>query len=157
MAKQEHLQLLPSPGWDPKAMGEEKQPARRPPGEQESGGPSRARARDRSGGGRQEDMGSAGQQGGPRARPRGESGHQEDRRHAGRQGGPRARPGDEAGRQEDRQPQRSIIQPDRLPCRFDGRCERIPNCPYIHSMEDFPPLQRREKPVRRMNQNQRRN
>ena len=97
-------------------------------------------------GGRQEDRGPAGRQGGLQARSRGEGGRQEDRRHAARQGGLRARSGGEGGGQEDR---RSIIQPDRLPCKFDGRCERIPNCPYIHSMEDFPPLQRRGKPMRR--------
>ena len=115
--------------------------------------------RGRSGGegGRQEDRGPAGRQGGPRARSRGEGEGQEDRRHAGRQGGLRTRFRGEGGRQEGRHTQRSIIQPDRLPCRFDGRCERIPNCPYLHSMEDFPPLQRRGNPLRRMNQNQRRN
>ena len=47
-------------------------------------------------------------------------------------------------------------QSDREMCRFDGRCERIPNCPYIHSMEDFPPLLRRGQ-VSRRNSNQRRN
>ena len=30
----------------------------------------------------------------------------------------------------------------RRPCKFDGRCERIPNCPYIHSLQDFPLLNR---------------
>ena len=41
----------------------------------------------------------------------------------------------------------------RLPCKFDGRCERIPNCPFIHSLQDFPLLRRRGQETR---QNQRR-
>ena len=44
----------------------------------------------------------------------------------------------------------------RLPCKFDGRCERIPNCPFIHSLQDFPLLQARRNPVIRNNVNQRR-
>ena len=47
-------------------------------------------------------------------------------------------------------------QSDREMCRFDGRCERIPNCPYFHTMEDFPPLRRRT-PVARTNNYQKRN
>ena len=42
-------------------------------------------------------------------------------------------------------------------CQFDGRCERIPNCPYIHSLEDFPILKGRTQPVRRIPNNQRKN
>ena len=40
-----------------------------------------------------------------------------------------------------------------LPCKFDGRCERIPNCPYIHSLQDFPLLRRRGQ-VTKQNRNQ---
>ena len=29
-------------------------------------------------------------------------------------------------------------QSNRATCKFDGRCDRIPNCPYIHYLEDFP-------------------
>ena len=104
--------------------------------------------------GRREDRGPAGRQGGPRAGSGGQADRQ-DRSQGGRQGDPRAGSGARGGRQDDRS--RPIIQPDRLPCKFDGRCERIPNCPYIHSLEDFPLLQRRGIPVRRGNLNQRRN
>ena len=42
-------------------------------------------------------------------------------------------------------------------CKFDGRCERILNCPFIHSLEDFPLLQGRNNPIVRNNTNLRRN
>ena len=29
-------------------------------------------------------------------------------------------------------------QDDRARCRFGRDCDRVPNCPYLHSMEDFP-------------------
>ena len=61
------------------------------------------------------------------------------------------------GRRETRPRRQDIVQPDREQCRFDGRCERIPNCPYIHSMEDFPPLQAKNNLVVRRNPIQRRN
>ena len=48
-------------------------------------------------------------------------------------------------------------QSDRATCRFDGRCERIPNCPYLHYKEDFPPLQVRRNTVRGGQQIHRRN
>ena len=72
---------------------------------------------------------------GGRQETRGHGGRQESRGQGGRQQG---------------------FQSDREMCRFDGRCERIPNCPYIHSMEDFPPLRRRT-PVMRRNNHQKRN
>ena len=83
---------------------------------------------------------------GDRQESRSQGGRQEMRGQGGRgQGGHQADRG-QGGRQEDRsqeQPTRNLIQPDRLKCRFDGRCERIPNCPFIHSLEDFPLLQGR--------------
>ena len=48
-------------------------------------------------------------------------------------------------------------QSDRVVCRFNGRCERIPNCQYLHFNEDFPKLQGRRNSVMRRNINQRRN
>ena len=45
---------------------------------------------------------------------------------------------------------------DQSDCRFDGRCERIPNCPHFHSLQNFPILQGRKQGGIR-NQNQRRN
>ena len=81
------------------------------------------------------------------------------RREHGEQGrqGDRAQQGDQAGhgsktRQEDGARQK---EGGRLPCKFDGRCERIPNCPFIHSLEDFPLLKRRGKGMKQIN-NQRR-
>ena len=65
------------------------------------------------------------------------------------QGG-RQQSGAQGGRQQ------RIIQPDRARCHFDGRCEKIPNCPFIHSMEDFPPLQARKNTVVGRNTNQKR-
>ena len=67
---------------------------------------------------------------------------------------------DQGGRQETRGQQSRAQggrQPDRDQCKFDGRCERIPNCPYIHSLEDFPILQGGKQPVRRIPNNQRKN
>ena len=29
-------------------------------------------------------------------------------------------------------------QSDRLPCKFGAECDRVPNCPFIHSLVDFP-------------------
>ena len=87
-------------------------------------------------GGRQEARGQGGRQEG-----RGQGGRQEGRSQGGRQENR-----GQGGRQEDRSPQqptRNLIQPDRLKCRFDGRCERIQNCPFLHSLEDFPLLQGR--------------
>ena len=82
-------------------------------------------------GGRQEAVAQGGQQqtraqGGPQ-----QTGAQGDPQQTWAQGGPK----------------RALIQPDRAQCHYDGRCERIPNCPYIHSMEDFPPLQGRRNPA----------
>ena len=44
-------------------------------------------------------------------------------------------------------------------CRFDGRCDRIPNCPHLHilSLEDFPLFRGRRVPVVGRNQPRRRN
>ena len=50
-----------------------------------------------------------------------------------------------------------IRQSDRSTCKFDGRCERIPNCPHMHYKEDFPPFQGRRNPTMRRNPNQWRN
>ena len=33
---------------------------------------------------------------------------------------------------------------DRLPCRFGPDCDRVINCPYIHSMEDFPQYSKKQ-------------
>ena len=49
------------------------------------------------------------------------------------------------------------VQQQREQCKFNGRCERIPNCPFIHSLEDFPIFQGRRAPVVRRKQNQTRN
>ena len=94
-------------------------------------------------GGRQEATGQRGRQ-----EARGQGGRQEARSQGGRQDtrgqGGRQESRSQGSRQEARSqvniPRRNLIQPDRLDCKFDGRCERIPNCPWIHSMEDFPPL-----------------
>ena len=51
----------------------------------------------------------------------------------------------------------NLVQPDREQCKFDGACERIPNCPFLHSLEDFPIFQGRRRPVVKKNTNQRRN
>ena len=48
-------------------------------------------------------------------------------------------------------------QSDRLPCRFDGRCEKVPNCPFLHSLQDFPLLQGKRNPGIQRDPNQRRN
>ena len=50
-----------------------------------------------------------------------------------------------------------IIQPDRPACKYDGRCEAIPNCPNIHSLQVFPLFQGRRTPWEMRNQNRRRN
>ena len=88
-------------------------------------------------------------------------GHQGNRASGGRQvnrvSGGQQESRAEGGRQETRLHQQTMVQPDREQCRFDGRCERIPNCPFIHSMEDFPPLQTRKKVVGRRSINPRRN
>ena len=44
-------------------------------------------------------------------------------------------------------------------CRYDGRCDRIPNCPQLHilSLEDFPLFQGRRIPVVGRNPHRRRN
>ena len=59
------------------------------------------------------------------------------------------------------QPSRNQAQTNRqitrIPCRFDGRCEKIPNCPFIHSLQDFPVFQGRRNPAIRRGSNQRRN
>ena len=83
----------------------------------------------------------------PRQQSRGQGPHQE-RRGQG--------PHQENRGQGSHQESRGLVQPDRLPCKFDGRCERIPNCPWIHSLEDFPPLQRRSNKVLRNLSQQRR-
>ena len=95
---------------------------------------------------RQEDRGLGGRQEG-----RGQGGRQEGRGHGGRQ-----ESRDQGGRQDQLHPTKNLIQPDRLKCRFDGRCERIPNCPFIHSLEDFPLLQRGRTQGARCNPTQRR-
>ena len=56
-----------------------------------------------------------------------------------------------------RQEPRSSTRQDRETCKFDGRCDRIPNCPYMHYQEDFPPFQGRRNQEVRRHQNQRRN
>ena len=106
----------------------------------------------RSQGGRQNVRGQGGRQEarsqGGRQEVRGQGGRQEARSQGGRQDtrgqGGRQESRSQGSRQEARSqvniPRRNLIQPDRLDCKFDGRCERIPNCPWIHSMEDFPPL-----------------
>ena len=38
-------------------------------------------------------------------------------------------------------------QANRSTCKFDGRCDRIPNCPHMHYKEDIPPFQGRRNPV----------
>ena len=83
-----------------------------------------------------------------------QGGRQDSRAQGGRQD---SRP--QGGRQDGRTQggRQKISQPDRDQCQFDGRCERIPNCPYIHSLEDFPLLQGRKQPVRIHSNNQRRN
>ena len=48
-------------------------------------------------------------------------------------------------------------QSNRPTCKYDGRCDRIPNCPDMHYQEDFPQFQGRRNPMTRRNQNQRRN
>ena len=109
----------------------------------------------------------SGRQGGRQEAARGQGGRQEAGRGwqeagRGRKGAARGRQEAATGRKEtpigqgSQQSARSLIQPDRLPCRFDSRCERIPNCPWIHSMEDFPPLQGRSNNVLRNNTQQRR-
>ena len=100
-------------------------------------------------GGRQEGRVQGGRQDGRvqggRQEDRREGIRQESRAQRGRQEG-RVQGGRQEGRREGvHQSTRSLIQPDRLNCRFDGRCERIPNCPYIHSLEDFPLLQGRSQ------------
>ena len=101
-------------------------------------------------GGRQEPGTQEGQQQTGAVGGRRLAGARGDRRQDRAQGGRQ-----QSGAQEGRQ--RTLIQPDRDQCRFDGRCERIPNCPYIHSMEDFPPLQGRKNPVPRVPANRRNN
>ena len=109
----------------------------------------------------------SGRQGGRQEAARGQGGRQETGRGwqeatRGRKGAARGRQEAARGRQDtamgqgSQQSARSLIQPDRLRCRFDGRCERIPNCPWIHSMEDFPPLQGRSNNMLRNNTQQRR-
>ena len=114
-----------------------------------------SRQESRGQGGRQESRGQGGRQvskgQGDRQETRSQGGRKEPRFQGVRQEARVQEVRQEArgqGRwQEDRSqvdiPRRSLIQPDRAKCKFDGRCERIPNCPWIHSMEDFPPLQRR--------------
>ena len=101
------------------------------------------RQESRTQGGRQESRTQGGRQD-----SRTQGGRQESRTQGGRQ---EAR--GQGGRQESRGqvniPRRNLIQPDRLDCKFDGRCERIPNCPWIHSLEDFPPLQGGKRNIQR--------
>ena len=115
--------------------------------------------------GRQEDA--RGRQGDRQEAARDQGGRQEAAR--GRQGGRQEAARGQGGRQEAARSQggwqeaargRSslrTLQPDREQCNFDGRCERIPNCPFIHSLEDFPILQRRMNPVIRRNPAKQRN
>ena len=129
--------------------------------------------RRRSQGGLQENSGQGGRQA-ARQESRGSTARQDNRGQGGWQeirvqGGRQEKRG-QGGRQEGRsqsqgrlqvnssrqQAGRSLIQPDRLPCKFDGRCERIPNCPWIHSMENFPPIQGRSNNVIRNNNQHRR-
>ena len=126
------------------------------------------RQQTRTQGGRQQTQVQGGRQE-PRAQGgRLQTGAQEDRRQTGTEGGrrPAGAQGEQwQGRAQGGQQQtgaqegqeRTLIQPDRAQCRFDGKCERIPNCPYIHSMEDFPPLQGRRNPVPRVPANRRNN
>ena len=44
----------------------------------------------------------------------------------------------QGGQPEGRRP--SSQQSDRAKCRFGARCDRVINCPYIHSLKDFPML-----------------
>ena len=122
-----------------------RQVSRSPTGQQESRAP----------GGRQEGRAWGGHQG-----IRASGGRQVNRVSGGRQvnrvSGGRQESRAQGGRQETRL-QQTMVQPDREQCRFYGRCERIPNCPFIHSMEDFPPLQTRKKVVVRRSINKRRN
>ena len=78
---------------------------------------------------------------------------------AGKDGRQKARSQDR--RQGQSIPNRNQAQPNRqlgrIPCRFDGRCEKIPNCPFLHSLQDFPVFQGRRNPVYGRNINQRRN
>ena len=119
-------------------------------GSRARGEPQESRARggrqeSRAWGGRQVSRILAGQQ-----KSRSPGGWQEGRAWGGKQGnitqGGRQVSRDTGGRQEESQAQggrqETMVQPDREQCRFDGRCERIPNCPFIHSLEDFPPIQR---------------
>ena len=109
-------------GWQESRKPGGRQEARRPEGWQEARRPERWEEARRPGGWQES------------RRP---GGWQEARGHGGRQ---EAR--GQGGRQQG-------YQSDREMCRFDGRCERIPNCPYIHSLEDFPPLIRRKQVTRR--------
>ena len=52
---------------------------------------------------------------------------------------------------------RSFGQDNRPACKFDGRCEKIPNCPDIHSMQVFPVFQGRRNTTGMRNQGWRRN
>ena len=82
----------------------------------------------------------------------GQASRQEALGQSGRQGGLQNARNNKANQiQQNRQ---RTVQPDREQCKFDGRCERIPNCPFIHSLEDFPILQRRTNHVERRNPNQ---
>ena len=74
-------------------------------------------------------------------------------RQGGRQGGRQLLPCQQLSRNHGKSPSQS----DRAVCKFDGRCDRIPNCPYLHYKEDFPPFQGRRNPEVRRNTNQRRN
>ena len=102
----------------------------------------------------------------------GQGGRQEATRPSGGQGGHQggyqeaARPSERQGGRQETQPHKRsqgqhsrarTLQPDREQCKFDGRCERIPNCPFIHSLEDFPIFQGRRAPAIRKNLNQRKN
>ena len=91
------------------------------------------------------------------ARPAGgqggsQGGRQEAPRQAGGKGG-RQETGPR-NRVQGHQIRQRTVQPDREKCKFDGRCERIPNCPFIHSLEDFPIFQGRRNPVAGRHQNQ---
>ena len=79
----------------------------------------------------------------------------EDRSQDWRQGGGQ-------GRQQHPRPHSNshkdqVEQSGRTKCKFDGRCDRIPNCPHIHSLEDFPRFQGRRNPVTRRQNSQKRN
>ena len=82
---------------------------------------------------------------------KGQGGHKESQALGGRQAS-RAQGGGQEGQAQGAH--KKISQPDRAQCQFDGRCERIPNCPYIHSLEDFPLLQGRKQLPRRIPNNQ---